>query len=119
MRHRNSVLKLGTSSASHRKSMQASLLTSLILHGKMKTTKSRALATQRAFDKLVSGLKNTKEDFNIVRTLKDELHQEAAGKKMKEEILPKFTGRTSGFTRITNAGFRKGDDAAIAIIEIV
>ena len=99
--------------------MLTSLLTSLVLHGKIKTTKARAIATQRAFDKLVTGLKNTKEEFNVVRTLKQELHQEIAGKKLKDEILPRLAGRSSGFTRITQAGYRKGDDATIAVIEIV
>lgn len=118
MRHRNKLLKLGRASKEAREALVRSLLTSFVLHGKVTTTKPRAQAITRAFSELVTRVKG-KEKFNVIRTLQTLLYTEEASRKFVDELLPKLEGKSSGFTRITLAGFRKGDNAPLAVVELL
>ena len=118
MRHRNSVLKLGRASKEAREAMIRSLLTAFILHEKVTTTKPRAQAITRAFAALVTKVKG-KQKFNVIRSVQQQLYTEEASKKFVDVILPRIEARASGFTRITLAGFRKGDNAPLAVIELL
>ena len=117
MRHRNKIIKIGRSAA-QTKSIVRNLMTSLVLHERIETTIPRAKAAQRAFDRLITSLRKY-ERHNQVRTLRDALFVDAAGKKVVDVLLKRFEGRPSGYTRIIKTGVRKGDDASVALLELV
>lgn len=116
MRHRVAGKKLARS-RSHRKALFRNLLSALILHGEIKTTESKAKATRRLFDRLVSkGKSGTLHARRIVAAF---LNNKKAVNKLVDEIAPKFKDRPGGFTRMTRLGRRRGDDAMMVKLELV
>ena len=104
-------------SASHQKAILANLATSLFEHGRITTTETRARRMQPLAEKLISKAKRGDlHNRRIVRqtiTSADVLHTLFA------EIAPMMEGRDGGFTRITKIGPRKGDNAPMAVIQLV
>ena len=117
MRHKVKKFKIGINKA-HSKLMMRNLATSLIIYEKMKTTKTRAKAVQPFIEKLIS-IGKTKEKVTAIRQLMKLLDHENSSKKILEVLVPRFKSRNSGFTRITNLGYRTGDAAPVAQIEIL
>lgn len=116
MRHRVAGKKLARS-RSHRKALFRNLLSALILHGEIKTTESKAKATRRLFDRLVSkGKSGTLHARRIVAAF---LNNKKAVNKLVDEIAPKFKDRPGGFTRMIRLGRRRGDDAMMVKLELV
>ena len=116
MRHQNKTVKLGRSQA-HRDSLLANQVCSLIIHQRIRTTLAKAKATRPLAEKMVTlGKKGT---LHARRTATAYLHQEAAVKKLFEEIAPRSASRAGGYTRITKLGPRKSDSAPMAILEWV
>lgn len=116
MKHRVAGRKLSRS-RSHRKALFKNLLSALILHGEIKTTESKAKATQRLFDRLVT--KSKKGTLHARRTVAAFLNDRKSVNKLVDELTPQFKTRTSGFTRIIRLGKRKGDDAMMVKLELV
>ncbi len=104
-----------------RKALIRSILTSLILHGKIKTTEAKAKEIKPLFEKIVSQTKKnlTKKDnnLNVIRELKKKISP-AATEKMIKEIIPQAKG-VGGYARIVKLHRRKSDGARMAIIEIL
>ena len=98
--------------------LERNLLTSLVLHEKMKTTQSKARLVTKSFDKLVTRLKGRSAMVQI-RLLKEVFYSDIPGKKMLEVILKRLDDRTSGYTRTTRLMPRKGDNASMTLIEIL
>lgn len=116
MRHRVAGKKLARS-RSHRKALFRNLLSALILHGEIKTTESKAKATRRLFDRLVTkGKSGTLHARRIVAAF---LNNKQAVNKLVDEIAPKIRDRQGGFTRMIRLGRRRGDDAMMVKLELV
>lgn len=108
--------RLGGSS-SHQKAILANLATSLFEHGRIKTTEPKARALRPYAEKLITHAKkgtlhNRREVLKKIRD-KDVVHTLFA------EIGPHFADRNGGYTRIIKVEARKGDNAPMAVIELV
>ena len=108
--------RLGGSS-SHQKAIMANLATSLFEHGRIKTTEPKARALRPYAEKLITHAKkgtlhNRREVMKKIRD-KDVVHTLFA------EIGPFFADRAGGYTRIIKVEARKGDNAPMAVIELV
>ncbi len=116
MRHRNSGRKLNRTSA-HRKAMFQNLAISLLEHEIISTTLPKAKDLRGIVEPLISlaktdSLANRRLAFNRLRDRKTVT-------KLFNEIGPRFNARPGGYTRVLKAGFRPGDTAPMAIIELV
>jgi large subunit ribosomal protein L17 len=108
--------RLGGSS-SHQKALLANLATSLFEHGRIKTTEPKARALRPYAEKLIThakkgALHNRREVMKKIRD-KDVVHTLFA------EIAPFYADRNGGYTRIIKVENRKGDNAPMAVIELV
>jgi large subunit ribosomal protein L17 len=108
--------RLGGSS-SHQKALLANLATSLFEHGRITTTEPKARALRPYAEKLIThakkgALHNRREVLKKIRD-KDVVHA------LFEEIGPFFADRNGGYTRIIKVEARKGDNAPMAVIELV
>ncbi|QIS17829.1 50S ribosomal protein L17 [Nocardia terpenica] len=104
-------------SASHQKAIFANLATALFEHGRITTTEAKAKALRPYAEKLVTkakagSLADRREVLKVIRN-KDVVHELFA------TIGPSFEGREGGYTRIIKTMPRKGDNAPMAIIELV
>ncbi len=109
--------KLGVDNK-HRRSMLANLTISLIMNERITTTETRAKEVRRCFDKMVTYGKNG----SLVSRRKAAaflMNNKEATKKLFEEIAPRYEQRNGGYTRILKLDERRGDDALMAIIELV
>lgn len=98
-----------------RKALFKSLMSSLVVHERIKTTESKAKAIKGQIDKLVNKAKKNKENapfLNLYLTA-------AAVVKLTTEIAPRFGTRTSGYTRLIRLGRRFSDNAQTVIMEWV
>lgn len=116
MRHRNSGRKLNRTSA-HRKAMFQNMAVSLLDHEIISTTLPKAKDLRGIVEPLISlakidSLANRRLAFNRLRDRK-------MVTKLFNEIGPRFNTRPGGYTRVLKAGFRPGDTAPMAIIELV
>jgi large subunit ribosomal protein L17 len=108
--------RLGGSPA-HERLLLANLATALFQHGRIKTTEAKAKRLRPYAEKIISKAKagdlhNRREIMKVIRD-KDVVH------KLIAEIGPFFSDRSGGYTRITKTLARKGDNAPMAIIELV
>ena len=116
MRHRKSGKKLNRNS-SHRQAMFRNMAVSLIEHEVIKTTVVKAKELRRFAEPLIT---LSKEDTVANRRLAfDRTRSKAAVGKLFSEIGPRSKDRNGGYTRILKCGFRKGDSAPMAFIELV
>ena len=116
MRHLKRTAKLGRT-GEHRNAMLANLVCSLIKHKRVTTTLAKAKAARSVAEKMVTlGKKGT---IHHRRLAVARLHQEDAAKILFKEIAPAFKDRNGGYTRIIHAGFRIGDGAQLAILELL
>jgi len=116
MRHGNGYRKLGVTST-HRKAMFANMAVALIENEQITTTLPKAKEIRGVVEKLItlgkkSGLANRRRAMSIVR-------DETAVKKLFEVLAERYKARNGGYTRVVKAGFRYGDAAAMAMIELV
>jgi large subunit ribosomal protein L17 len=116
MRHLNSGSKLGKQ-PDHRRAVLRSLVTNLFEHGRITTTLTRAKAARPVAEKMITlGKRDTLQSR---RQAASYLLVPAVTQKLFSEIAPKFGDRAGGYTRIIHAGNRVGDNARVAILEIV
>lgn len=117
MRHRKQGRKLNRT-ASHRKAMFANMAASLIEHEQIVTTLPKAKDLRSVADKLITLGK--RGDLHARRIAASRLasHPEQV-KKLFDILGPRYAGRNGGYTRVLKAGFRYGDNAPMAVIELV
>ena len=116
MRHRTSGRQLGRNS-SHRKAMFKNLTASLIEHEFIKTTLPKAKELRRHAEPLIT---MAKEDNVAKRRLAfDRLRSKEAVGKLFNELGPRYKTRPGGYLRILKCGYRAGDNAPMAIVELV
>jgi large subunit ribosomal protein L17 len=116
MRHGFAGRRLGRS-VSHRKAMFSNLAASLIEHEQIVTTLPKAKDLRPIVEKLVTLGK--RGDLHARRQAISEIGSEPAVKRLFETIAPRYADRHGGYLRIMKAGFRHGDNAAMAVIEFV
>jgi len=116
MRHGNGYRKLNRTHE-HRKAMFANMVCSLVEHEQIKTTLPKAKELKRIIDKMITLGK--KGDLHSRRIAQSRMRQEDAVKKLFDVIGPRYKERSGGYARVLKAGFRYGDMAPMAIIELV
>lgn len=100
-----------------RNAMLRSLVTSLLKHGKIETTVTRAKETKRLAEKMITLGK--RGDLHARRQALAFIHEEEVVKDLFENIAPKYAERNGGYTRILKVGPRRGDAAEMVILELV
>ena len=116
MRHLKQGRKLGRTSA-HRKALLRNLATALLEHERIITTEPKAKELRRVADKLVTLGK--RGNLHARRQALQVVQSNAVVRKLFNEIAPRFAERQGGYTRILRLGYRPGDAAAMAVIELV
>lgn len=116
MRHKVHTFKIGRSGA-HRKAMLANMVSSLIEHGQIKTTITKAKEARRFADKMITLGK--KGDLHRRRLAISKLRDKDAVKKLFDEVAPQYAQRNGGYTRIIKLGRRVGDAAEMCILQFV
>ncbi len=101
----------------HRRSMFANMAVALIKHEQIKTTLPKAKELRPIFEKLVT--KGKDGTLHARRQLLSFLRDEAMTEKMISVLAPRYKERQGGYVRVLKAGFRFGDCAPMAIIELV
>jgi len=116
MGHQDKVKKLGRTKP-HREAMLANMAMSLFTHRMIKTTDARAKALRPVVDRLISTAK--KDTLASKRQVAKTIHVKKVFKKFFEEIVPQFSERDSGFTRVMKLGVRRGDGAPMSVVELL
>ncbi len=116
MRHGNTNRKLNRTSA-HRKAMFANMSASLIKHEQIVTTLPKAKELRPIVEKLITLGK--RGDLHARRQAIAQMRDETQGQKLFATVGPRYKERQGGYTRILKAGFRYGDNAPMAVIELV
>ena len=116
MRHGIAHRKLNRTS-SHRKAMFANMAASLIKHEQIVTTLPKAKEMKPIMDKLVTLAK--KGDLSARRRAIAQIRDKDAVKKLFEVMGDRYKERQGGYTRVLKAGYRYGDNAPMAVIELV
>ncbi len=116
MRHNKAINHLGRKSG-HRKALLANMAASLILHKRIETTVAKAKALQVYIEPLIT--KSKVYSTHSVRTVFSYLKNREAVTELFRTIAPKISERPGGYTRVLKTGFRQGDGADMALIELV
>ena len=116
MRHRKAGIRVGLNSAHHKANLQ-NLTNSLIDHQIIRTTVPRAKQLRVFLEPLITRAKT--DSLANRRLVFDRLRDRASVGKLFNEIGPRYTARPGGYLRIMRCGFRPGDNAPMAYIEMV
>ena len=116
MRHNKGFNHLGRQSG-HRKAMLANMANSLVLHKRIETTLAKAKALRVYVEPLIT--KSKDDSTHSRRTVFAYLKNKEAVTELFRVVAPKVADRPGGYTRIIKTGFRLGDNADTAIIELV
>ncbi len=116
MRHGHGYRKLNRTHE-HRKAMFANMIASLVEHEQIKTTVPKAKELKRIIDKVITIAK--KGDLHARRQLLAKVKQQDMVTKLIDVLGPRYKERNGGYSRVLKAGFRYGDNAPMAIIELV
>ncbi len=116
MRHRHGARKLNRTST-HRKAMFSNMVVSLLTHEQIKTTLPKAKELRRVTDKMITlGKRGT---LHARRQAYSYLRDDGAVAKLFSALAERYKDRPGGYTRVVKAGFRYGDSAPMAVIELV
>jgi large subunit ribosomal protein L17 len=116
MRHGNGLRKLNRTSA-HRQAMLRNMMNSLIEHEAIKTTVPKAKELRRVVEPMITLGKN--DSVANRRLAFARLRDDASVAKLFTELGPRYNARPGGYTRILKMGFRVGDNAPMAFVELV
>jgi large subunit ribosomal protein L17 len=103
--------------AAHRKALRRSMVTSLFRHGRIRTTKAKALEIRRSAEKLITRAKI--DSVHNRRIVSSRLFDEGIVVKLFTDIAPRMKERPGGYTRIIKLGERYGDAAEEVLLELV
>jgi len=121
MRHGNKNNNLGRT-ASHRRALLANLGSQLIMHKRITTTLAKAKSLRVYIEPLITKTKKNDSKEMIMhnhRLVFSYLNDKAAVKELFTVVAPKISSRPGGYTRIIKLGMRAGDNAELAMIELV
>ena len=116
MRHNKAVNHLGRKSG-HRKALLSNLASSLILHKRITTTVAKAKALRSYVEPLIT--KSKEDTTHNRRVVFSYLKNKEAVSELFRTVAPKIADRPGGYTRVLHVGFRQGDAAEMAMIELV
>ncbi|HEY7083211.1 MAG TPA: 50S ribosomal protein L17 [Hyphomicrobiaceae bacterium] len=116
MQHRRLGRRFSRDSG-HRQAMFSNLAASLVRHEQIVTTLAKAKDLKRVMDKYITLAK--RGDLNSRRLAASRMRDEAMVKKLFETLGPRYKSRSGGYTRVLKAGYRHGDSAPVAVIELV
>ena len=116
MKHKNGFNPLSRN-ASHRRAMHRNMVTSLFRYERVTTTQPKALEVRRTAEKLITRAKV--DSVHNRRQVAKIVQDEAILAKLFTEIGPRMKDRKGGYTRVLKLGFREGDAAEVAILELV
>ena len=116
MQHKKGFNRLGRKS-SHRRAMHRNMVTSLIRHDRIETTKAKALEIRRTTEKLISRARV--DNVHNRRIVSRYLFDKKVLNRLFISLAPLFQDRPGGYTRIIKKGKRSGDAAEMVIIEFV
>ena len=116
MRHGHGLRKLNRTSA-HRQAMLRNMMNSLIEHEAIKTTVPKAKELRRVIEPMITLSKN--DSVANRRLAFARLRDDASVAKLFADLGPRFKARPGGYTRILKMGFRVGDNAPMAFVELV
>ena len=116
MRHKKAINHLGRKDG-HRKEMLANMASSLIMHKRINTTVAKAKALKTYVEPLIT--KSKEDTTHSRRTVFSYLKNKEAVKELFSIIAPRIADRPGGYTRVLHTGFRQGDGADMALIELV
>ena len=103
--------------AAHERLMLANLATALFTHGRIQTTETKAKRLRPIAERMVTFAK--RGDLHARRRVMTVIRDKSAVHKLFMEIAPQVDKREGGYTRIVKTGYRKGDNAPMAVIELV
>jgi large subunit ribosomal protein L17 len=123
MRHRVAGRILGRSS-DHRRALRRNLITQFFMHEQIETTEAKARVIRPAAEKLITlakrGLeKDVNGQVHARRLAASRLYGKEVVAKLFDEIAPRYKERPGGYTRMIKLGRRQGDNAEMALIELV
>jgi len=116
MRHRIAKNKLSRPT-NQRKALLRNLVSNAIKYGRIKTTKAKAKEVRPILEKMITLSKN--KDYNSVRKVSEFILDKKVVEHLFDNVSTKFTERNGGYSRIVSLGSRKGDNAEIALLELV
>lgn len=116
MRHGQKGRKLNRTS-SHRTAMFANMAAALIKHEQIVTTLPKAKELKRVMDRLITLGK--RGNLHSRRLAVARIRDEEMAKKLFDVLAERYKDRSGGYTRVLKAGFRHGDNAPVAVIELV
>lgn len=116
MRHNKAINHLGRKSG-HRKALLSNMAVSLILHKRITTTVAKAKALKSYVEPLIT--KSKDDTTHNRRVVFSYLKSKEAVSELFRVIAPKVADRPGGYTRVLHVGFRQGDAAELALIELV
>ena len=116
MRHNKAINHLGSQSG-HRKALLANMATSLLLHKRIQTTVAKAKALKMYVEPLIT--KSKEDTTHSRRVVFSYLKNKEAVTELFRTVAPKIADRPGGYTRVLKTGFRQGDGADMALIELV
>ena len=116
MRHNKAINHLGRKSG-HRKALLANMATSLILNKRIQTTVAKAKALKMYVEPLIT--KSKEGSTHSRRVVFSYLKNKEAVTELFRTVAPKIADRPGGYTRVLKTGFRQGDGADMALIELV
>ena len=116
MRHKISYRKLNKT-GEHRKALFQNMLNSLIKYEQIITTLPKAKELKPKIDKVITLGK--KKGLDKKKDLFSKLQDKSSVKKVFETLSKRYASRNGGYSRVLKAGFRTGDDAPMAVIELV
>ena len=116
MRHNKAINHLGRNSG-HRKALLANMATALILNKRIETTVAKAKALKMYVEPLIT--KSKDDSTHSRRTVFSYLKNNEAVNELFRTVAPKIADRPGGYTRVLKTGFRQGDGADMALIELV
>ncbi len=116
MRHRQGNRKLSRAT-DQRMALLRSIVRALFISGKVKVTLARAKQARRLAEKLITAAKAN--DLNARRKVEKVLAEKKLVAQVCKTFPERFEGRAGGYTRITRTGFRVGDAAPLAVLELL
>ena len=116
MRHNKAINHLGRQSG-HRKALLANMACALIMHKRINTTVAKAKALKSYVEPLIT--KSKEDTTHNRRVVFSYLKDKNAVSELFRTIAPKVADRPGGYTRVLHTGFRQGDAAEMALIELV
>ncbi len=116
MRHGVAGVRLGRTAA-HRRALFRNLVTALLEHEAVRTTDAKAKELRRWADRMITlGKQGTLHARRRAATV---IRRRSVLRKLFDEIAPRFDGRAGGYTRVVKLGIRRGDAAALSVVELV